>query len=263
MTLLHYRSKFVLVLTLFLILLIFTNINISPGNNFNVCANPIPDRTDHTVSGPLMITNENFTHTGSIIVTNGGHLILDNVTIYFKRDPMVTSNVCEFIIENGGKLEMSKSRIGSTPGTDNYLKMNFIIEGEATITDSEIFGVGKPFGDGFKISGDNVIIEATTIRDSATHGIQIQNVVSTIKNCVVINNLGEGILVVGAAPSISETIIKNNGASGILVEEFEGPGGIINNCKIVSNQDSGIKFYNAMASVSNCVIEKVNGNGII
>lgn len=262
MTLLHYSSKFVLVPTLFLIILILANINFSLDNNFDVCANPIPDKTDYTVTGTLSISNENFTHTGSIIVTNGGHLTLENVTIFFKRDPAVTSNVCEFIIENGGKLEMSKSRIGSVSGTENYLKMNFIIDGDAVIKDCEIFNVGKPFGDGFKISSDNVILERTTIRDSATYGIQIQNVVSTIKNCVVINNLGEGIIVHGAAPSISDTIIKNNGAGGIFVEDFEGPGGVIDNCKIISNTDCGIKLYSAMASVSNCIIEKINGNGI-
>lgn len=254
---------------LFSISIIIPNSFILIDNDWDrVTANPIPNKTDYVVSGTLEIFDQNFTHTGTITVSSGGHLILNNVTIYFKRDPNITSGVCTFIIEQGGKLEMYESRVGSTAGTENYLKMSFIIEGEATIKNSEIFDLGRPtdakygYKSGLLIYENEVIIEKSVIKNNYGNGVFIGNVTPSIRDCIVMNNRDVGVLVQGAAPSIIGSIIKNNGKGGIVVEEFDYPGGIINDCKISSNHEYGIRFYKSIASVSNCVIENIDGIGI-
>jgi hypothetical protein len=224
--------------------------------------NPLPENENYEVKGTLRITNENFTHNGSLTVSSGGHLILNNVTIYFQRGPAVITQVCLFKIESGGKLEMYSSRIGSYPGTAHYLKMDFVIEGNAVIEDCEIFDVGSSYKNGFLIKNDNILIERSTIRGSSIQGLTINNSNPTIRNCTFTQNKDDGIYCIGSAPKLIDILSINNGGSGIYFGKSVNKIGEIYKCTTSSNKENGIVLSRAKSTIMDCVIEGNQRSGI-
>jgi len=176
-------------------------------------------------------------------------LLAGNATTNTVSDNVLTKNTWGIVLNNGGVAGnlISANEISETAQAGIYVRLsggNNVIQNNS-ISDSVKFGLWIQSGIGDKFA-DNAI------ERSASAGIRITDVVGSVVNCLVTNNLidksgGEGISVATTAVisglTVSRNIISDGAAAGVLVTTVGG--GICNRLalqfnKISGNDDDGV-----------------------
>jgi hypothetical protein len=140
----------------------------------------------------------------------------------------------------------------------------------STIIDPDYYGNGFNFYHG---EDANSVLDGLTIK-RAKRGqlwgcIDCQYSSPVIRNCIVEDTFGDGIVLLSSSASISNCIIRNNGVEwggvggwgplgyGIVCFSYTGQDGIpsplITDCVISGNYLSGLYCVNSNATVANCV----------
>ena len=94
------------------------------------------------------------------------------------------------------------------------------------------------------IGADNAVIEGFTIRNGYIAGIMCKNTGPVIKNNIIVDNKGSGILAVLVLPEIKNNIIYDNTWSGIFCEGAKSLDTKIEHNVIINNGYSGIHLEN-------------------
>lgn len=174
-----------------------------------------------SVLTPGLHENTNITADGHILVEAGDYLWLRNVNL-----TMDLSRDKEFGIwvEEGAELIMEDTTIRSATSPFGY---TFEIMGTATISGCHISALwGDPenenFDGGLEIFSSDVLIEHTTIIDSATNGLLIVNSAPLLENITVKNAWDDGIEMLKAKPRVYNSTIEGCGWA-MIVSQYSFP----------------------------------------
>lgn len=174
-----------------------------------------------SVLTPGLHENTNITADGHILVEAGDYLWLRNVNL-----TMDLSHDKEFGIwvEEGAELIMEDTTIRSATSPFGY---TFEIMGTARITGCHISSLwGNPenenFDGGLEIFSSDVVIEHTTIIDSATNGLLIVNSAPLLENITVKNAWDDGIEMLKSKPRVYNSTIEGCGWA-MMVSQYSFP----------------------------------------
>ncbi|MBI5698470.1 MAG: right-handed parallel beta-helix repeat-containing protein [Thaumarchaeota archaeon] len=193
------------------------------------------------ITGTESYSNAAYVLTGSIVIREGGSLILNNITLildgFYNGELSIT-------VEKGGQLMVANSIINSM---ENNIRYNFYVYGTLTIKNSTIMntysGIRIYSYNEFMGSQNPVLIDGNVIRGTGSgDGIYIehnsqtrQNIDITISNNTIIQN-GNGISLSSTDPLIVNNTIASN-SNGIYLY-YSNPR--IEGNFIYSNTQSGI-----------------------
>ena len=195
-----------------------------------------------------IIENESFTLVDNIVVKENSRLTI--------RDSIIIVQVglrkgVGIHVAKGGVLVIHNSTIkGST-----QFGYQFEIYGKATLTNSTFSGLADPRyhedydGDGgIEIYSDDVRIENCVIRDNLVNGIMIGVVSTEIVNCTFVNNGDDAIEVHGTGVRIEGCTFREN---KYAIFAAEGSESSIRKCTFVNNF-RGIKLGSSAITIRDC-----------
>ncbi len=218
---LNVKIPAIIVVALIIYSVLNLTVGVQLGSGAPIAPENIGPKPATSVLTPGLHENTNITADGHILVEAGDYLWLRNVNL-----TMDLSHDKEFGIwvEEGAELIMEDTTIRSATSPFGY---TFEIMGTARITGCHISSLwGDPenenFDGGLEIFSSDVVIEHTTIIDSATNGLLIVNSAPLLENITVKNARDDGIEMLKSKPRVYNSTIEGCGWA-MMVSQYSTP----------------------------------------
>lgn len=222
-----------------------------------VSAGP-PQSGDWVVDTTVIESDSELVLDGNLIVRDGGHLTLSNVTLRIKEGLGGSYGI---LVANGCKLTLVKSTVISDSTGKGY---TFVVEGELDATDSRIEGLlGEGGGkeEGLVVKEGTLTLTRTTISSARGTALFLNEADATLEDSVIDGNGGSGVLITGiSSPRLVRTNITNNGEFGVLVQGMASPE--LLDCLISDNGRDGASIDGGSGSFTGNRLQNNGGHGV-